>query len=282
MARPPAPAGSPGKFADLRLRLVSALGAAALALFCVWLGGVWIALLAAAAALVMVLEWRSITAERGGPAGPHGAPYATAAVGGVVLLLAAPVWVAAVSFLALTAAGLALDARRGRAQAGLWSAAGTFYIGGAAMALVALRGFDPFGFLTIVWAVLVVIAADAGGYFAGRLIGGPKLWRRVSPNKTWAGMAGGVALAVLVGGLFSSATTGTYYAQVCTVSAVAALLSQAGDLGESALKRRFGVKDAGTILPGHGGLLDRLDGHIPAILVAAIVTFSRGQAVFVW
>ena len=277
-----APAGSPGKFADLRLRAFSAIGIAALALLCAWAGGVWIALLAAAAAVIMVLEWRSITARRGGPAGPQAAPFVIAALGGVLLLEFGPVWAAVVFLIGVSLAGLALDARRGERAAGLWSVLGTLYIGGAAMALVALRGFEPYGFLTIVWAVLVVIAADVGGYFAGRTIGGPKLWRRVSPNKTWAGMVGGIVLAFLVGGLFSWGTTGTYYYQVCTVSAVAALLSQAGDLAESALKRRFGVKDAGTLIPGHGGLLDRLDGHIPAILVAAIVTFSRHETVFIW
>lgn len=282
MVRPPEQETPSGKFGDLRLRVVSAIGIAALALLCVWLGGLWLALLAAGAALVMVQEWRSITAERGGSAGAQGVPYTLAAVGGVLLLLFAPIWAAVLFLLGMTAAGFALDARRGRTSAGLWAVLGTLYIGGAAMAFVGLRGFEPFGFLSIVWAALVVIAADVGGYFAGRTIGGPKLWPRVSPKKTWSGMVGGVALAFLVGGLFSWATVGTYYTEVCTVSAIAALLSQAGDLAESALKRRFGVKDAGTIIPGHGGLLDRLDGHIPAILVAAIVTFSRGEAVFVW
>lgn len=277
-----APAGRPGKFADLRIRVLSALGVAALALLFAWAGGVWIALLAAAAAVIMVLEWRSITARRGGPAGPQAAPFVIAALGGVLLLQFGPVWAAAVFLIGVALAGLALDASRGERAAGLWSVLGTLYIGGAAMALVGLRGFEPYGFLTIIWAVLVVIAADVGGYFAGKTVGGPKLWRRVSPNKTWAGMVGGIVLAFLIGGLFSWGTTGTYYYQVCTVSAVAALLSQAGDLAESALKRRFGVKDAGTLIPGHGGLLDRLDGHIPAILVAAIVTFSRDQAVFIW
>jgi phosphatidate cytidylyltransferase len=279
---PPKPAASSGKFADLRLRLVSALAVAALALLFIWLGGIWIALLAALAAAAMVLEWRSITAHAGGPAGADVAPYALAAVGGVLLIQYGSAWAAVLTLTGLAAAGLGLDARRGRRQAGIWAVAGTLYIGAAGMAFVALRDFDPFGLLSIVWAALVVIAADVGGYFAGRTIGGPKLWPAVSPNKTWAGLVGGIVLAMLVGFVFSGATTGTYFYQVCSVSAVAALLAQAGDLAESMLKRRFGVKDAGTLMPGHGGLLDRLDGHMAAILVAAAVTFTREQAVFVW
>ena len=121
-----------------------------------------------------------------------------------------------------------------------------------------------------------------GGYFAGRLIGGPKLWPRVSPNKTWAGIGGGVVLAAGLGGLFSWATTGTYLAQVCAVSVAAAVVSQGGDLAESALKRHFGVKDSGRLLPGHGGALDRLDGLVAAVLVVALVTWWRGTTVFIW
>ena len=212
----------------------------------------------------------------------NAALYVLAAVGGVLMVQIGPVWGAALALVGLSAAGSAWDARRGRERAGLWALGGTLYIGAAGMAFVALRGFEPFGLVSIIWAALVVIAADVGGYFAGRTIGGPKLWPVVSPNKTWAGLVGGIVLAMLVGFVFSWATTGTYYTQVCSVSALAALLAQAGDLAESALKRRFGVKDAGTLLPGHGGLLDRLDGHMAAILVAAAVTFTREQAVFVW
>jgi phosphatidate cytidylyltransferase len=271
-----------GKFADLRLRLISALAVGAVALLCVWLGGIWIALLAAFAALAMILEWRSITAHAGRPAGMDAAPYVLAAVSGVLMLYFGVTWAAALLLIGIALAGCAWDAQRGRGTAGLWAVAGAIYIGGAAIAFVALRGVEPYGFLSIIWAALVVIAADVGGYFAGRTIGGPKLWPVVSPNKTWAGLLGGIALAFLVGGVFSWATTGTYFYQVCTVSAVAALLAQGGDLAESALKRHFGVKDAGTLIPGHGGLLDRLDGHMAAILVAALVTFTRDQAVFVW
>lgn len=159
---------------------------------------------------------------------------------------------------------------------------GTIYIGTAGIAFVALRDVEPYGFLSILWAALVVVAADVGGYFAGRMIGGAKLWPAVSPKKTWAGLGGGVVLAFLVGGVFSWSTNGTYFHEVCTVSAIAAVLSQGGDLAESALKRHFGVKDSGTLIPGHGGVLDRLDGHMAALLVVAGVTLWRGQAVFVW
>ena len=136
--------------------------------------------------------------------------------------------------------------------------------------------------LTALWVFLVVAAADVGGYFAGRLIGGPKLWPRVSPNKTWAGAGGGAALAVGLGGLFSWATTGTYFVQVCAVSAGVAVLSQGGDLAESALKRHFGVKDSGRLLPGHGGALDRFDGLAAAVLAVALITWWRGTTIFVW
>lgn len=159
---------------------------------------------------------------------------------------------------------------------------GTFYIGTAAIAFILLRQVDPFGFLSILWAALVVVGADIGGYFAGRIIGGAKLWPAVSPKKTWSGLGGGVVLAFFVGGIFSWATTGTYFYQVCLVSMIAAVVSQAGDLAESALKRRFNVKDASGLIPGHGGVLDRLDGHLAAILVAAAVTFARDKPVFVW
>lgn len=159
---------------------------------------------------------------------------------------------------------------------------GAAYILIAGIAFVWLRGQEPYGFLSILWAAMVVTGTDVGGYFAGRIIGGPKLWPSVSPKKTWAGLGGGVALAFLIGGLFSWATTGTYFYQVCIVSMIAAVVSQAGDLAESALKRHFAVKDASTLIPGHGGVLDRLDGHMAAILVAAAVTAWRDQAVFVW
>lgn len=205
-----------------------------------------------------------------------------AAVGGLIFLLDDALEPAAKLALIAGAAVLWAGIGGGERMRVAVLLAGGIYISAAVIAFVALRAVEPFGFDTILWAALVVIAADVGGYFAGRVIGGPKLWPAVSPKKTWAGLGGGVMLAFVVGGLFSWATTGTYFYEVCTVSMLAAILAQGGDLVESAVKRRFGVKDSGTLIPGHGGVLDRLDGHLAALLVAAVVTFSRGQPVFVW
>lgn len=271
-----------GQFGDLKVRAASGVVLALAAGGFTYAGGGWIVALAMIAALAMMLEWRSITLHAGRPCGLDVVPFVIAVLGALVVLAFADIQAALIWLVAAAVTGLAVDTALKRPVAGGWALLGALYIGSATLALVALRGVEPFGFQSILWAALVVVAADVGGYFAGRLIGGPKLWPAVSPKKTWSGLGGAVLLAFLVGGVFSWATTGTYFYQVCTVSSLAALLAQGGDLAESALKRRFGVKDASALIPGHGGVLDRLDGHMIAILVACLVTFSRGQAVFIW
>lgn len=323
------------RFADLRLRIVSAVAIGLIALGCVWMGGWFSTALIIVAGVAMLLELGAMTTaplSRFRPVPLEVIAIVVGMAAGCVLLqLSMLDWgvtaaalgaiVAAVltirlygqrspgaamaGFVVVAAAGLAifalddalpmaLKAALIAVAAILWASLGGgerarvavlliggVYIVAAVLAFVVLRGL-PFGFDTILWAALVVIAADVGGYFAGRMIGGPKLWPAVSPKKTWAGLGGGVALAAFVGGLFSWATTGTYFYEVCTVSMLAAVLAQGGDLAESAVKRTFGVKDSGVLIPGHGGVLDRLDGHMAALLVAAAVTFTRGQPVFVW
>ncbi len=271
------PGPPPPRFSDLRLRLVSGVALAALGLAGLWVGGYATAAMVAAGAALAGWEWRALT----GGAGIRGLFAAAAAVPALVLpAMGAEAGLALLASLALALA--AADLAAGRPKRAGWGLLGLGLVGVAAISLVALRLREPFGFETAFWVVLVVVATDTGGYFAGRLIGGPLLWPQVSPKKTWAGLGGGVALAFFGGGLFSWATTGTYFYEVCTVSAIAALLAQGGDLAESALKRHFGVKDAGRAIPGHGGALDRFDGLVPATLVAAAVTFWRGEAVFIW
>jgi phosphatidate cytidylyltransferase len=271
-----------GRFADLGQRTLSALVLGGVALGVIWLGGTAMALLVGALAAAMAWEWRTMTRAPATPALADAAPAVVALAGAVAVAHGAG-FAAGLAWLVVALALAALiDVVRRRGAAGAWLMAGGVYIGLGCLAFLSLRAFEPFGFLTILWVILTVMAADVGGYFGGRLIGGAKLWPAVSPKKTWAGLLGGVGLAFLLGGLFSWATTGTYFEEVCTVSAIAALLAQGGDLAESAAKRHFGVKDAGTLIPGHGGALDRFDGLLAASLVAAAVTHWRGQTVFIW
>ena len=271
-----------GRFADLGQRTLSALVLGGVALGVIWLGGTAMALLVGALAAAMAWEWRAMTRAPATPALADAAPAVVALAGAVAVAHGAGFAAGLAWLVAALALAALIDVVRRRGAAGAWLMAGGVYSGLGCFAFLSLRAFEPFGFLTILWVILTVMAADVGGYFGGRLIGGAKLWPAVSPKKTWAGLLGGVGLAFVLGGLFSWATTGTYFEEVCTVSAIAALLAQGGDLAESAAKRHFGVKDAGTLIPGHGGALDRFDGLLAASLVAAAVTHWRGQTVFIW
>jgi len=158
-----------------------------------------------------------------------------------------------------------------------WAAAGFLYAAAAEIASVLLR-LDPVkGFAALMFVLLIVWVTDSGGYFAGRGIGGPKLWPRVSPKKTWAGAAGGFAASLAVAAGFAAFDLGRI-GPLLMVSGALSVASQLGDLFESAVKRRFGVKDSGHIIPGHGGLMDRLDGFVAAAVVAALFGLLRGGA----
>ncbi len=141
--------------------------------------------------------------------------------------------------------------------------------------MVLLAGFgmmsvrDDLGFEWMLWLVLVVVATDVVGYFAGRLIGGPKFWPRVSPKKTWAGTGFGWVGAAVVGAYYMT-TTGAG-AELIGVSVAVSMASQMGDIAESAIKRRVGVKDSSNLIPGHGGLLDRFDGMLGASVFLLII-----------
>ncbi|MFK7744012.1 MAG: phosphatidate cytidylyltransferase [Roseobacter sp.] len=128
---------------------------------------------------------------------------------------------------------------------------------------------DDMGFIWMLWLVLVVVATDVVGYFAGRMIGGPKFWPRVSPKKTWAGTGFGWVGAAVVGALFMAKTGAG--AQLIGVSVAVSMASQMGDIAESAIKRKLGVKDSSNLIPGHGGLLDRFDGMLGASVFLLII-----------
>ena len=159
-------------------------------------------------------------------------------------------------------------------------AAGTCVIWAAAAALIWLRAGE-YGLGNVLFLLALVWATDIGAYLIGRALGGPRLAPRISPGKTWAGAAGGLAFAASAG-IAAAAISGTRIAPAVAIALGLSVIAQAGDLVESAMKRRFGVKDSGRLIPGHGGLLDRLDSTIAVALAGALLAFVRGAGVVLW
>jgi phosphatidate cytidylyltransferase len=158
-----------------------------------------------------------------------------------------------------------------------WMVAGLLYAGVLALAPAILRRDPSLGFAAILFLFAVVWATDIAAYFAGRAVGGPKLWPAVSPNKTWSGAIGGV-IGALVAGLAVLKVAGVPVGVGLAIVALGlSVASQAGDLLESAFKRHFGAKEAGHLIPGHGGAMDRLDGFLTAVAAAVMVGLLRGD-----
>ena len=162
-----------------------------------------------------------------------------------------------------------------RSRLRLWGALAIPYLAWSGLAMIHLRNIPEHGLGLIVYLLLVVWGTDTGAYFAGRIIGGPKLLPSVSPKKTWAGLIGGMAFAALFGYCVSLGFDESRVVPAAIIGAGLAVVSQAGDFFESFLKRRAGVKDSGTLIPGHGGILDRVDGLLfAALFLALIVQFG--------
>jgi len=155
-----------------------------------------------------------------------------------------------------------------------WANIGLLYLLFPALAAIWLRGsgvgFEDEGFKRVFFVIMIVIAADAGAYFSGKSIGGPKLAPRLSPKKTWAGFIGGLIIGALLGGVLAELWSDDFFDGLI-VGAVLVVAAVFGDFLESGFKRKFGVKDTGGLIPGHGGLLDRTDSHMIALCVAALV-----------
>jgi phosphatidate cytidylyltransferase len=254
-----------GRFGDLGLRILSAAVLAAVVMIDLWLGGVWVAALAALASVLMLWELHRMVTGEGRALAPLVVVMAVAASLAVFVTGAVgPGWGA----LVLGAGAAAVAGIAGRRER-WWFVFGLVYIGVAMSYVPVIRDDGTLGLIVIVWLILVVAAADIGAYFAGRTVGGPKLWPRVSPKKTWSGAIGGLVLGVVLGLLVAGAV-GWRLSLMAAVSAGVVVASQAGDLLESAVKRHFGVKDASNLIPGHGGVMDRLDGIIGGLWFFAI------------
>lgn len=247
---------------DLWIRTLSSAILIPAVLLDVWLGDIWFHLLVALLAVMMAHEWTNIVHDR---SSAQFALHAASGLCGAFLSLSfdGAGTIAVIAVITLLSAVLAVLQKR---KLGLWVLAGVPYVGLPAMAFVILRGESQSGMLTIMWLFAVVWAADISAYFAGRLIGGPKLAPRISPTKTWAGLGGAVAGGILIGIAAAHAAGGANLLMAAALGGVLAFVEQAGDLFESALKRRYGVKDSGRLIPGHGGVLDRVDGLVAATL----------------
>lgn len=262
MSQPPLPV----RFADLGVRILSAVVLIALALLAFWGDIAFAVALVAVAVGLMLWEYRRLVLGRVSLREPALWIMVAAGAGAVAATGAASLWLAVVPLTAGAALLWWLDRAHWR-----WMAPGLWYIAFALSVLIDMRRADVTGFESVVWLILVVMAADVGGYFAGRILGGPKLWPAVSPKKTWAGILGGLALAVLVAVVFRLGGWKDDVPALVAVSLAVALASQAGDLLESAVKRHFGVKDSSRLIPGHGGLLDRFDGLLGGLLMVSLL-----------
>ena len=253
---------------NLLMRVIAALVLAPTAVAIAYAGGwLWTALVTLAA-IGLYVEWLTIVGA---------ARDRFVVASGVVALAISGFWLTLgrldVSLLALglglVAVALLSPERRN------WTTTGFFYAAAAAIASVMVRLDQVWGLAALMLILLVVWVTDIGGYFAGRGIGGPKLWPRISPKKTWAGAIGGFAASLLIAAGFAAFGLGKT-GPLLLLGAVLSIASQLGDLFESAVKRRFGVKDSSHIIPGHGGLLDRLDGFVAAVVMATIFGLLRG------
>jgi phosphatidate cytidylyltransferase len=249
---------------ELVLRIVSGIVLAAVALVLAHAGPMTFAVLVAAVALLMSWEWARIV--RGVRYDAALGVHAAAVVGAIALT------VAGFQALALTtiAVGAAVIVPLQFGARAFASAIGVAYVGLPAIALAGLRCDEPFGELAVLFVFLVAWLTDTCAYAAGRLIGGPKLLPRVSPNKTWSGLVGGVGAAVLGAVVFALAI-GAPPLFLAGLALALGIIAQAGDLAESALKRGYGVKDASGLIPGHGGFMDRLDSVVAVSICAALV-----------
>jgi phosphatidate cytidylyltransferase len=284
------PSSGGGGASNLMLRVASAAVLAPLVLVLAYFGGWFFLLLCAVAAAGILLEWTRLVADAADSRivvpgfaallvalvlarlGQGGAAFGTIVIGAV-----------------LAGGVMAAWPRRYPARNPIaWGAGGILYAGIAFLGPALLRQDDQLGFTAVLYLAATVWTTDIFAYAVGRALGGPLLWPRISPKKTWAGAIGG-ALGGLAAGISVAYASGIDRLVVVGVIAlVLSVLTQAGDLFESAVKRRFGAKDASRLIPGHGGLMDRLDGFLVAAFFALLIgilrqgTTAPAQGLLVW
>jgi phosphatidate cytidylyltransferase len=263
MAKP----GEAIRSGDLSVRIASAVLLAAVALLGAYFGGVFAGLVAAAVAAIVHLEWAGVTARER----QLSLPLALAVVAAIMVASAGSI---AIGF-AIAGVAVLAAATIGREP---WLPLGVAYAASLGLSLIVLRLAPEYGLAAVIVLFAVVWATDTGAYVAGRTIGGPKLWPRISPRKTWAGAIGGLLAAIVAGSAAAVLSGIAVTLPLLLVMIVLSIASQIGDLFESWVKRCFGVKDSGHLIPGHGGLMDRVDGLTFAGALAASIGAAHGGA----
>ena len=288
-AGPAKPAGAPGNFGDLKVRIASAIVIIVVSVAALVVGGAPFTLFWLAAGVAIHWEWQNLVVTD--------QPRARFILGAAFLSVAAAFAAQlapdfAIFVVACGALVVALLAGRGMR---LWAGAGVVYAGALVLSICAIRPplpeliDSPLNLRAILWLFAVVWGTDIMAYFGGRLIGGPKLWPRVSAGKTWSGTLVGVASGAVLGLAVASfhATTPVAVLPMLVIGLCGGAAAQAGDLFESSIKRRFGVKDSSHLIPGHGGVMDRLDGFVAAALLVWIIGAVRAtptiaEGLFLW
>ncbi len=278
----PAPASSHSgvaqRFANLNLgvRTISALVLVGIAMVVVYYGSWVLAAWIALAGSRMLFEWYRMTV----PGKWHAALVASMLGLGLVLVLATlGHFVMAVAVVALGASLAALVAMVEKRNA-MWAVGGFVYVALPSVSLIWLREGSALGAESLLWLLFTVWSTDVCAMLAGAWIGGPKLMPRLSPKKTWAGVGGALTASVIAAIIFALVVPGTQLAPIIAAALALSVIAQIGDLAESAAKRHFHVKDSGSVIPGHGGFLDRLDSLMAASLAYGAVKFVYADAPF--
>lgn len=251
---------------DLGTRTASAIVMAIIAIGATWLGSWYFFAFAVVVALVAFSEWIKILG--------HGLFSLPALLGYASILASSHMMMTDGTPFLLVPLGCAIAVlilAGSVLKNSLLLVTGLAICGLFGLSLISLRADPELGFLAIVVLFALVWGTDIGAYFTGRLIGGPKLWPVVSPKKTWSGSVGGTLIGAVSAAMIIYYQAGLISALFIGLLIVLSILSQLGDLGESGLKRKFGVKDSGSIIPGHGGVLDRIDGFAIACIAAAAI-----------
>jgi phosphatidate cytidylyltransferase len=280
-------AASPGadrkRWADLRKRALSALVLGPAALACIWLGAEAFTGMMALGVALLAWEWVHLCGRRIRVLPGMAVPVAVFAAGALAVMNQPRSALGVLGLGFLAAWFFAHRMAETLTQPALRLALGVLYIGLAGIALIELRHDTEAGRANVLFLFLIVWASDIGAYLAGRTLGGPKLWPAVSPNKTWSGAIGGLVAAILAGlGVAFWFSDSPLVLAVVAAAVILGVASQAGDLLESAIKRHFHVKDSSHLIPGHGGLLDRMDGMLAAAPVAALLSLALGHGRVVW